>query len=217
MKIREVLPQEQLDEKSLKHALAAGILGTSLAMPGAITDKAPPSSYERPQDEISTTARQTSDPFKPEINIPAPTFAKRAKLATQIAAKYRVDKELVQQVVDLAYQYQDETFPKAEDILAIIGVESSFNPNSRSSLKRDPAVGLMQVRPGVWNINPKDLTSIEAQIKYGAAILKRYYKKLGNVEDAIQAYNVGITRFRRGTRNTRYVTKYQQELAHNDI
>lgn len=218
MKLHEVLPQEQLDEKSLRNALAAGILGTSMAMPGAIADHKPPqtSSYERPQDEITTTAKRTSDPFKPEIDISSPDLVRRTELAKNIAKKYRVDIDLVQQVVDLAYKYQDKEFPRAEDILAIVGVESSFNPESRSSLRHDPAIGLMQVRPGIWNIDPEHLASTESQIKYGVAILKRYYKRLGNAEDAVQAYNLGITSFRRGQRNNQYVAKYQRELAHND-
>lgn len=212
------MPEEQLDEKSLKHAIAAGILGTSMAMPGAMSDhKSPtPSAYERPADEIEVTAKRQGDAFKPEINIPAPNWAKRLELSKTIAAKYRVDKELVMKVVNLAYEYEDKTFPKAEDILAIIGVESSFNPKSKSNLRSDPALGLMQVRPGVWNIDPDHLDTVEMQIKYGVDILRHYYKKLGNAEDAIQAYNLGLTRFRRGGRNTRYVAKYQQELAHND-
>lgn len=215
MKLREVLPQEQLDEKSLKAALAAGILGTSMAMPGAMSDEKPPA-YERPKDEMVVTAKQSNDAFKPEINIPAPNLVKRTELAKTIAAKYRVDRDLVMKVVNLAYQYENDTFPKAKDILAIIGVESSFNPKSKSNLRHDPALGLMQVRPGIWNIDPEHLDNVEMQIKYGSDILQHYYKKLGNAEDAIQAYNLGLTRFRRGGRNSRYVAKYQQELAHND-
>ena len=138
MKLHEVLPNKQLDEKSLKHALAAGIVGTSLAMPGAVTDKQPPS-HERPKEEVVATAKRTSDPFKPELNIPSPNLVQRTELAKSIAKKYRVDLDLVQRVVNLAYEYQDPEFPKAEDILAIIGVESSFNPESRSGLRRDPA------------------------------------------------------------------------------
>ncbi|KKK48416.1 hypothetical protein LCGC14_3145320, partial [marine sediment metagenome] len=171
--------------------------------------------YERPKDEIVSTARRYKPP-KQEINIPAPTLVKRTELAKTIASKYRVNQELVMKVVNLAYQYEDQTFPKAEDILAIIGVESSFNPKSKSNLQSDPALGLMQIRPGVWNIDPEHLDNVEMQIKYGVDILRQYYKKLGNAEDAIQAYNLGLTRFRKGGRNTRYVAKYQRELAHNN-
>ena len=92
-------------------------------------------------------------------------------------------------------------------LLSVIGVESSFNPRSVSALSRDPALGLMQVRPGVWNIDPSQLDDLENQIKHGVTILKKYHNKLQNPEDTLQAYNLGITRFRRGDRNPRYVAK----------
>jgi soluble lytic murein transglycosylase-like protein len=113
-------------------------------------------------------------------------------------------------VVELAFEYEHSEFPKAEDILAVIGVESSFNPDSVSGLRRDPAVGLMQVRPGIWDIDPEHLEDIENQIKYGARILTQYYRRLGDKEAALQAYNLGITKFRRGGRNQRYVDKFTQ-------
>ncbi len=215
MKLLEILPEHQLDEKSLRHALAAGILGTSMAMPGAISSHSPPKhpEPEKARDEIVTTAKRPTIPTKHEIDIPAPTFVQRTELAKNIARKYRVERDLVQQVVDLAYKYQDPEFPKAKDILAIIGIESSFDPSSKSGLKRDPALGLMQVRPGVWNIDPNDLSSVESQIKYGVDILKHYYKKLGHAEDTLQAYNLGITKFRKGARNPRYVSKFQREIG----
>ena len=214
MKLHEVLPEQHLDEKSLRHALAAGILGTSMAVPGAISSHSPPEPEpEQTRDEIVVTAKRPTAPTKHEVDIPAPTFAERTKLAKNIAEKYRVNEDLVQRVVNLAYKYQDPEFPKAKDILAIIGVESSFNPRSKSGLKRDPALGLMQVRPGVWNIDPEDLSSVESQIKYGVNILKHYYKKLGHAEDTIQAYNLGITKFRKGARNPRYVSKFQRLIS----
>lgn len=212
MKLYEILPEQQLDEKSLRHALAAGILGTSMAMPGAISSHSPPEP-EPVRDEIISTAERPTIPTKHKVDIPAPTFAERTKLAKNIAEKYRVSEDLVQRVVNLAYKYQDPEFPKAKDILAIIGVESSFDPSSKSGLKRDPALGLMQVRPGVWNIDPEDLSSVESQIKHGVDILKHYYKKLGHTEDTIQAYNLGITKFKKGARNPRYVSKFQREIS----
>lgn len=148
-----------------------------------------------------------------KVDIKAPTFIKRTALAKMLAKKYRVSEELVQEVVDLAYKYESPDFPKAIDILAIIGVESSFDPSAKSQLKHDPAVGLMQVRPGIWNIKPSDLATVEQQIKHGSQILSHYYKKLGNAEDAVQAYNIGITNFNRGRRNERYVSKYRNLVA----
>ena len=104
-------------------------------MPGAISSHSPPEP-EPKRDEIVVTAKRPTAPTKHEVNIPAPTFAERTTLAKNIAEKYRVSEDLVQRVVSLAYKYQDPEFPKAKDILAIISVESSFDPNSKSGLKK---------------------------------------------------------------------------------
>jgi len=129
------------------------------------------------------------------------------KLAGAIAKKYRVSQNMVNDIVALAHHYEDDVFPKAIDILAVIAVESSFNPRAVSQLRRDPARGLMQVRPGVWGIDPNDLATIEQQIRAGAKILKHYYQKTKSAEGALHAYNMGITNYRRGKTNPRYVNK----------
>lgn len=221
MKMYEVLPKEQLDEKSLKHALAAGILGTSVLTPSASIESPTPPPVQQVQqqpdiEELVVYGRQLDPEFDFEPQIEPPTLIRRTELARNIAQRYRVSSDLTQQVVDLAFRYEDQEFPKAEDILAIIGVESSFDPQSVSRLRRDPARGLMQVRPGVWNIDPDELDDVEAQIKYGVEILKRYYQKLDSREDTLQAYNVGLTRFRRGGRNPGYVAKYQRALNRHE-
>lgn len=209
MKLDEILDDGQIVEGAWRNALAASALGTmSLLAPSPVSTPEP--LEPQTQDEIITHDQRFkfAEPGTPDIK--APTFAKRLKLTKNIASNYRIEEQLARKVVDLAFKYADEEFPKAEDILAVIGVESSFNPNAVSNLKRDPAVGLMQVRPGIWNLDPNRLGNIEHQIKYGVDILKHYYQKTGNREDALHAYNLGITRFRRGGRNPRYVHKYQQ-------
>jgi soluble lytic murein transglycosylase-like protein len=109
--------------------------------------------------------------------------------------------------------YQQQDFPRTEDIIAIVGIESSFRPTVKSSLKTDPAVGLMQVRPGVWKVSHKELSTIDGQIKHGANILAQYYDKIGKVEGAVMAYNVGITAYRKGKTNKKYLNKYKTEVA----
>ena len=74
----------------------------------------------------------------------------------------------------------------------------------------------MQVRPGVWDMKRSQLKgpgSIENQIKVGADILNKYYKRLNDREKAVHAYNVGITNFLKGKHNPTYVAKYKGELA----
>ena len=122
----------------------------------------------------------------------------------------KVDKPLAQEIVDLTHKYGNNTFPQAEDLLSIIGIESSFRPHIKSGLKRDKAVGLTQIRPKVWKhmIKPGELTSIENQIKYSKIILTHYYEVLGDTQAAVNAYNVGITAHKRGDRNNTYVMRF---------
>lgn len=139
--------------------------------------------------------------------------AERMKAVAAITTRYKVDEQLALQIVKLAKKHQRDDFPKASDIIAIIGVESSFRPNVKSQLKKDPAVGLMQVRPGVWKIPHVELSTIEGQIKHGARILAEYYDSIGRKDGAVMAYNIGITAYRKGRQNPRYLNKYKRELA----
>jgi hypothetical protein len=134
-------------------------------------------------------------------------------ITTALKKKYKsVSDEDFAKVFAMAKKYERAVFPKAADILAIVGIESSYKKNATSGLKKDPAKGLMQVRPGVWGIDVKSLATIEEQIKFGADILGKYYDKLGDVDKAVHAYNVGITNFKRGKGlNPSYVDKFNRE------
>ncbi len=210
MKIHEIISnQEQLDEINLRHAAAAGIMGASLMGSVHQAPKAPTQ---------TTTQQQTHAPKQISQQRAAETRQKEeTRLQTMkdnIVKKYKVKPELASQVVDLAHQYEDSTFPKATDLLALIGIESSFNPKAKSSLNKDPAVGLMQVRPSMWGIEPEDIDGIEEQIKHGARVLKTYYAKLGDKESAIKAYNIGLRGFRNSLNPDaadRYFAKYSNE------
>jgi hypothetical protein len=132
-----------------------------------------------------------------------------------IKAKYRrVDEIVVKDVLHYAYKYEKKSFPKAEDILAVIGIESSWNPMAKSKLKTDPALGLTQIRPGQWRKlidHPTELLEIEKQIKYAAEILHINFKLTKSVEDAVIAYNVGYGSWLDGLYSMDYLTKFQNE------
>jgi hypothetical protein len=123
------------------------------------------------------------------------------------------DKNVVRQVVDLAHKYERPDFPRAKDILSIVAIESSFDPSAKSKLKKDPAIGLTQIRPGVWNIPKEELNNIENQIKHGADILAHYFDKLKDKESAIIAYNKGITAFKKGKYDQKYLNKFKTHYA----
>lgn len=214
MKFNDIAPQEQtpwqcsecgrpltqcacqLDE-GLRELVAAAIMGAAAVAPTKMVDHLPP----------KPTA---VDAAKWKAHI-----AQKEALTVTAALKqkYRAipDKDLVQ-IFALAKKYERPVFPKAADILAIVGIESSYNKLATSNLKKDPAKGLMQVRPGVWGIDAKALATIEDQIKFGSEVLFKYYTRLGDQDDAVHAYNVGITNFKRGTGlNPAYVEKFHRE------
>ena len=84
--------------------------------------------------------------------------------------------DILQKVTDEAF----EDFPRVNDILAIIHIESSFNPSAKNKTHR----GLMQVHNGslFWDKN----------IEQGVSILRQLYLSLGSREKAIRSYHLGI-------------------------
>jgi soluble lytic murein transglycosylase-like protein len=197
MKIQEILNEDQLDEK-LRDVIAAGMIAAASLSPQALKDSPPPK--PTPEQTAVWKKRQAMQ----EIEV----------MAASIQKRYKVDKVKAQEIVKLAKKYEKASFPKAVDILSVIGVESSFKPTAQSNLKNDPAVGLMQVRPKVWGLDKSDIDTPEEQIKIGADILHKYYNKLGSEDKALHAYNIGITNFKRGTGlNPKYVDKVNAEQS----
>lgn len=141
---------------------------------------------------------------------------RKRRIAQVIVAKYRAKPDIATEVVELAHKYAGDQFPQPHDLITVVAIESSFNPNARSKLRRDPAVGLTQIRPGVWKhliANRAELKDVENQIKYGSIILADYYKRIGTREGALIAYNAGLTAYRKGRHNMRYIEKYQRVVG----
>lgn len=208
MKFDEVV---QLDELSLKDAVKYGVKGaTALIGAGMLA-----TAVHNANTSDSNDNKKLPSSISGKVTVKEMTRAERqAKLAAIVLKKYHIDKEKAWNIVDAALDNEDITFPKAEDILSIAGIESSFNDKAVSRLKKDPARGLMQVRPAVWKLTPADFRDIEDQIEHGANILKQYFKQLGSKEDAVHAYNVGITAFKSGDEdrlNPQYVAKFEAE------
>lgn len=64
------------------------------------------------------------------------------KLITNISAEYKISKQQAAEAVYLASKHAHETFPTKLDILAIMAIESRFNPKAISISN---AKGLMQI------------------------------------------------------------------------
>lgn len=206
MKVQEIIGPQQLDEINLRHAAAAGIMGASLlgAANTARTPTAPPQKVTQ-----AAVPAVKAEPPKEEID------PKTQALIEKIHHLYGADPAFIKDVIDLAKKYQKPGFPTDKDILAIIAVESEFDPDAESGLKHDPAVGLMQVRPGVWHMDADSLRDPETAIKVGSEVLHKYWRHLhGDREAALQAYNVGMTNFQQGEENANYVQKFYTRLKH---
>lgn len=135
----------------------------------------------------------------------------QAKYLDIITDEYNVDSKLVKEVLHHVDKYAHKVFPRREDLLAVIGIESSWRPDARSPLKVDPALGLTQIRPGAWKKfihDANELMSVENQVKYAAKILHYNFRLTENKEDAIIAYNVGYGNWLNGNFSDEYLMKF---------
>lgn len=200
MKVEEILfNEEQLDEIKLKHAIAAGAIAVSAALPNHI-DKS------QDREQVKTHQIRKADVQKVLTSV--------EDLVSVVTDEYKISKQEAEKIVKLVKKYEKPSFPQAHDLLAVIGIESSFNPHAKSGLKVDPALGLTQIRPKMWGIKPAVLKgNIEVQIKKAVDILTHNYERLGSKDKAIHAYNVGITNVIQGKgSNLSYVAKWKNEL-----
>lgn len=81
-------------------------------------------------------------------------------------------------------------------IYAVINQESDFNPYSLSNKQ---CYGLMQINYNVWKDQfkikyPEELYDISFNISCGTRLLKHYYEKYGDWENALKGY-FGISRY----------------------
>lgn len=91
-------------------------------------------------------------------------------------------------------------------------VESAWNPAAVNPA--DPSYGLMQVTPliarayGGWDgKNVEDIKRLDINVRAGATFLKHLLSRYGQLELAIQAYNLGEPKVDRGLRVPDYLNK----------
>lgn len=120
-----------------------------------------------------------------------PNEPKYRAIGEYLARRYRVSSEMATNIVSQAYATGRETKLDPMLILAVISVESGFNPVAESSMG---AKGLMQVIP---RFHPEKFHplggeeaafDLEANILVGAQILKQYIRRAGDLADALRMY-----------------------------
>jgi hypothetical protein len=127
-------------------------------------------------------------------------------VASKVSTRFNIEQAEAENIIKTVYAHSEKTFPKREDILAIIAVESAF----QTTAANQGAYGLMQVQQG-WHKslaeNPKLLQNALHGIAAGTFILKDYYKMLGDKEAAIISYQVGPGAYLKGEYSHEYLEK----------
>lgn len=112
-------------------------------------------------------------------------------LVTMLARKYRVSEDATRELVDAAYSEGGRNGVDPLLIIAVIGVESRFNPIAQSD---GGAMGLMQVIPRYHEdkfdaANGESVLDPRTNIHVGARALKEYIRRGGTEIAGLQLYN----------------------------
>ena len=114
------------------------------------------------------------------------------RVVTEMLSKrYRVAQEAVGGFVAAAYRAGKATTVDPLLILAVISIESRFNPVAESTMG---AKGLMQIIPKfhkeklIGHGGGEALLDPEINILVGAQVLREYMRRFGGIETALQAY-----------------------------
>jgi len=147
------------------------------ASPGRIPVVAP----SAPPLELleAAPARETATPHARDIEI----------VTGSVARRFRVSSEATRRLVAAAYEAGARSGLDPLLILAVIAVESRFNPIAQSD---GGAVGLMQVIPHYHADKFDTADSVldpETNIRLGARVLKDYIKRGGTEVAGLQLYN----------------------------
>ena len=112
-------------------------------------------------------------------------------LSEYVAKRYRVSQDMAFNLVSLAYKAGRELQLDPLLIIAVISVESGFNPIAESVAG---AKGLMQIIPKYHGDKLEEFGGTgavfnpETNIQVGALILKEYIRRTGNVGIGLQMY-----------------------------
>jgi soluble lytic murein transglycosylase-like protein len=117
---------------------------------------------------------------------------KHRALVSYLSRRYRVASSATEQLVDAAYDAGQQVGLDPLLILAVVAIESRFNPIAESGVG---AKGLMQVIPKhhqdklVDHGGESAVLDPTTNILLGAQILKEYIRRTGSLEAGLQFYN----------------------------
>ena len=170
---------------------------------------------------VCQTSSAQSDPLYELIQAVAPETVQSAartetgrrprqdnSLIRQIAERWKRSPLQVQRIVEYARAHAQPDFPRLPHLLAIMAVESRFDPKAKSQGN----VGLMQINLSANGDRLRN-RSPEENVRVGAELLREgYFQLKRNHKGAVLSYNTGLGAYKQGRRNLDYWRKYKQEL-----
>jgi soluble lytic murein transglycosylase-like protein len=153
-----------------------------------------------------------AEPIQPVAD--APLEREQQAVAEYIAKRYRVADDAIAGFVAMAYRAGEEYRVDPLLILAVMAIESRYNPVAESVMG---ARGLMQViakyHPEKLEPHGGDQALLEpaVNIRVGAQILREYQRRFGDTETALQMYAGALDE-----PTSQYATKVFAEKARLD-
>lgn len=151
-------------------------------------------------DALFGDDRQAAAPVKPaavqagpaDVVLNPAEESRYRVLSGFVANRYRVSQEVAYDLVRVAHRTGHQLQLDPLLIIAIIAIESRFNPIAESVAG---AKGLMQIIPKYHTDKLQEFGGVDAvydpaaNIQVGARILKEYLRMTGNLGSALQMYN----------------------------
>jgi soluble lytic murein transglycosylase-like protein len=173
---------------SLLAALAALLLSASTAHFAASATPAP-AAMASPVVPTSAAEVAPAVPLRAAVMEPAKVDA----LVAALARKYRVSQDATRELVDAAYREGGRNGVDPLLIIAVIGIESRFNPIAQSD---GGAMGLMQVIPHYhedkFDASGGSVLDPRTNIQVGSAVLRDYIRRGGTEMAGLQLYNGAV-------------------------
>lgn len=147
------------------------------------------STYAAMQTEAATLSGHALTSEKPLIA--NPDTARHTALAEFLAKRYKVSQDVTLELVQIAHEEGKRSGLDPLLIMAVIAVESRYNPIAESEVG---AKGLMQIIPKYHGDKlaefggEKAVFDPESNIRVGTRILKEYLGRTGNLGIALQMY-----------------------------
>jgi len=163
---------------------------------------------------IEAAAAEEIDGALPAAVVETPLEREQRAVAESIAKRYRIADAAAAHFVSVAYRAADQHRLDALLILAVMAIESRYNPVAESSMG---ARGLMQVIPRYHLEKLLDhggepaLLEPAVNITVGAQILREYQRRFRDTETALQMYGGALD-----DASTQYASKVLAEKARLD-